>query len=597
MLYSTLTATFTFLPYAIAQGTTFSPTDAAFDYVVVGGGVAGITAAARLAEEYTVALVEAGPYYEGTVGNRTEIPGYAGTLFSDAAPIDWSQYSVPQTQLNNRVIPYPQGKCLGGGSCRNGMLYQRSTIDAFSKWATDVGDTSYEFENVLPYYEKSVNFTPPDYSKRTLSPPVKYNASAYSPSGGPLHVSYWNYYFPISKYFAKGFQKVGLTEVGSIESGSLLVPGSHTGSYAQWPATLSPAKETRDSSQTSFLTDALKRKLPITVYDKTLAKKILFDANKNAIGVNVTSGKKAFTLTAKKEVIIAAGAFRSPQILMVSGIGPEATLKSLKIPVLSNLQGVGQNMWDQPWLGASYRVNVTSDSHLFTDPAVFEAATEEYKKNQTGPLTVFSGNYLAWEKLPAAYRKNFSASASAELDAYPADWPDVQYVVDAFPTFPVNDSADYTSVFVQLEKTSSRGNVTINSTDTSVNPVMSMNWLLTQTDQELAVQSLKRAREIAQSFGIIKGPEVFPGDNVQTDAQLLEYIKESLTTIYHPSCTCAMGKKGDPNAVVDSHGKVFGVNRLRITDISAFPFLVPGQPMSTVYMLAEKMVDGIKKGL
>lgn len=216
--------------------------------------------------------------------------------------------------------------------CRSCMAYpqKRSTVNAFAKWATQVGDSSYNFQSVLPYYEKSVQFTPPDYSKRTLSPSVKYDPSAFSPQGGPLHVSFWNYYFPVSKYFAKAYQKLGLTEVGTIQSGSLLTQGSNAGSYAQWPATVQPAKEIRDSSESSFLQSALRRKLPVTVYDRTLAKRILFDANKNAIGVNVSTSGTTYTLSAKKEVLVAAGAVSSSSI---KGVG--ALLQSVNLTLSS----------------------------------------------------------------------------------------------------------------------------------------------------------------------------------------------------------------------------------------------------------------------
>lgn len=167
----------------------------------------------------------------------------------------------------------------------------------------------------------------------------------------------------------------------------------------------------------------------------------------------------------------------------------------------------------------------------------------------------------------------------------------------AAPAVSVNDTDDYITIFMTLQKTTSRGNVTINSTDTADNPVVNLNWLLTDTDQQLAVQGLKRAREIAQAFGIVVRPEFLPGEQVRTDAEILEYIRDTVATIHHASCTCAMGKKGNPNAVVDSHGKVFGVNRLRVIDISAWPLLLPGQPMSGVYMLAEKVVDDIKNGV
>lgn len=181
-------------------------------------------------------------------------------------------------------------------------LEDRSTIDSYARWANMVGDESFEFKNILPYYQRSVIFTSPNYAKRPPgSPKVKYDFSAYSPLGGPLHVSYWNDYFPVFKYFEKGFQAVGLHEIDSIESGSLV------GEYAQWPATLEPTSETRDSSETSFLQKAIAKSI-LQVYQSTLAKKILFDDHKNAVEVDVVTAEIPYIFSAIKEVILAAGA-------------------------------------------------------------------------------------------------------------------------------------------------------------------------------------------------------------------------------------------------------------------------------------------------
>ncbi|MCJ1381062.1 hypothetical protein MMC17_004171 [Xylographa soralifera] len=547
--------------------------NATFDYVIVGGGLAGLTVAKRLAEtpDITVAVIEAGSFYEIDNGNFSQIPAYDG-YFTESPPstaqplIDWGIVTLPQTQLAGQEIDYPQGKCLGGSSARNYMVFQRGTIGAYQQWADTVDDQSYTFENLLPYFQKSVDFTPPDYVKRGANTSVSYDPAAFSREGGPLQVSYSNHYHLLSNGFKNAFTNLGFQMLAGANSGVLL-------GFTELTCTVDQKTATRSSSESSFLQEAIQTST-LQVYQQTLAQQILFDANNTATG------------------------FHSPQLLMVSGIGPAATLESLGIPVISDLQGVGQNMQDQPFYAATYAVNITTNSAL-NNPAYSLFATSDYLTNQTGPLANGGTNLAAWEKLPAPLRSQLSPGTQAFLSTYPTDWPDVQIIPFASPFafVPATDTNNYIALSLAIDTTSSRGNVTINSTSTMVNPLISPNLLLSTTDQEIAVAGFKRIRQIANASGIISGPEYFPGPQVQTDAQILEYLKQAVTPLYHASCACAMGKQGNPQAVVDSHARVFGVSRLRVVDVSAFPLLPPGQPQASVYMLAEKIADDILSGM
>lgn len=211
-------------------------------------------------------------------------------------------------------------------------------------------------------------------------------------------------------------------------------------------------------------------------------------------------------------------------------------------------------------------------------------------------LTNTGSEFLGWEKIPASLRANFSEATSKALAEFPVDWPEIElifldayagYQIDFLTGAPLNDKM-YASVSAGLTAPLSRGNVTINSTDTSDNPVVNLNLLSDPRDQEVAVQAFKRAREIFATKAmkpIVIGEEAFPGTNVTTDEEILDLIKQSALTIYHASATNAMGKRSDPNAVVDSQAKVIGVDGLRVVDISAFPFLPPGHPQATVCKL------------
>lgn len=207
-----------------------------------------------------------------------------------------------------------------------------------------------------------------------------------------------------------------------------------------------------------------------------------------------------------------------------------------------------------------------------------------------------------WEKLPKASRQVLSSQALLDLARFPADWPELELLTVAAANAPTNDSANYVSFRVAIVAPMSRGNVTISSANTNDLPVISPNWLTAATDQEVAVQAFKRARKLAQASGITIGLEFDPGEAVQTDEQILEWMKDTTGTIHHASSTCntpknfrlecsvrqtdaslgAMGKNGDPGAVVDMNGVVFGVSGLRVVDVSAFPFTPPGHTQSTV---------------
>ncbi|KAL8945210.1 MAG: hypothetical protein Q9211_000260 [Gyalolechia sp. 1 TL-2023] len=555
---------------------------------VIGGGTAGLTVAQRLAENplVSVAVVEGGSFYEIDNGNYSQIPAY-DVQFSSPDPasiqplVDWGIVTSPQTQLQNRKIHYTQGKCLGGSSGRNYLAYQRGTRGSYQKWATQVGDQNYTFEKLLPYFRKSPSFTAPDYAKRGPGSSVTYSQDAFSTTGGPLQVSYTNFYQPFSAYIKEAFQALGLRIIPGMNSGSLL-------GFSEFTLTIDPRAGTRSSSETSFLREAIANST-LQVYQKTVAKRIIFDNGKRAQAVLVDTAGVSYELLARKEVILSAGVFRSPQMLMVSGVGPISTLRKFNVPVVSALAGVGQGMQDQPYYTLAFRVNVSTNSQLLADPTFAAQATEDFLASQTGPLSSPGGNWVGWEKIPRPLRDALSNATISDLSTFPSDWPEIELLPIAGFAAPATDSANYATVSIAILAATSRGNVTIASTDTNVNPVVSTNWLLTKTDQELAVAAFKRARQLAAATGVIVGPEVLPGVQVQTDEQILEFIRGTVGPIHHASATCAMGKREDPNAVIDPNGKVYGVKGLRVVDASAFPLLPPGHPQASVCMAFDQI--------
>ncbi|KAM3072431.1 hypothetical protein ACMFMG_009232 [Clarireedia jacksonii] len=573
--------------------------NASFDYVVIGGGTAGLTIATRLAQSgrFSVAVIEAGGFPETDSGNITSVPGnaayYVGADPAERNPlIDWEIRTQAQPGLDNRRILYTQGKTLGGGSTRNYMLYHRATIGAYQKWADAVGDQSYTFKNLLPYFQKSINFTGPNNDIRARNATPKYNTSAFSPTGGPVKVTYPNWANALASWYTKALAELGLGEVPDLNSGNLL-------GYQYVQTTIDRDTQTRSSSETSFGRLALSTTTNLNIYKSTLAKRILFNANKTATGVVVNSGGVEYTISANREIILSAGSLRSPQLLMVSGVGPAATLAKYNIPLVANRPGVGQNMWDHCLFGVSRVVNILTHSKL-SDPVFAAQQTALYLKNRTGLSTSTGADILGFEKLPTTLRSNLSQTTRDGLSTFPTDWPEIELLfLDAysglqrdFLTGAPQDGKMYGSASAALTAPFSRGNVTISSADTADNPLVSPNYLLDPRDQEVAVAAFKRVRQIYATNAmkpIVIGTESFPGANITTDAQILEGIRQSTLTVYHTASTNAMGKTTDVNAVVDSKAKVIGVNNLRVVDASAFPFLPPGHPQSTVYAFAEKI--------
>jgi choline dehydrogenase len=263
------------------------------------------------------------------------------------------------------------------------MVYKRSSCEAYQRWADEVGDSNYTFEALSPYFEKSTTFTAPDISKRGVNATPQYDLSTLG-TRGPVDITFSNYAQPVSTWVQKGMAAVGILPINGFTSGQLI--GS------SWPiGTINHTYGTRESSETAYLEPALS--LPnLIVYPSTLAKKILFDKT-TASGVVVSTGGYQYTLTARKEVIVSGGTFQSPQLLMVSGVGPRATLEQHNIPVVANLPGVGQNMWDHILFGPSYRVKVQTASALGMGDNFF-VANAKFVEEQTGPLASPGGDFL-----------------------------------------------------------------------------------------------------------------------------------------------------------------------------------------------------------
>ncbi|KAH8657405.1 hypothetical protein BGZ60DRAFT_493556 [Tricladium varicosporioides] len=581
------------------------PGNATYDYVVVGGGTAGLAIASRLAETASVAVIEAGGVYEVENGNQSVVPWYSlimGVLsVSESYPrqplVDWDLVSVPQTQAGNRRIHYARGKTLGGCSAINTMGYHRPTVGTFQRWADLIGDQSYTWPNVLKYFKKSVQLTPPNLQKRNVkNATVFFDPTVFDNSlGGPVQVSWGNWVDITGTWLSLAMQSIGLP-ISPLSFSSGVLSG-----FSGWVTSeINPDDATRSSS-TAYLRQAIDKGSNLNVYVHTQATRILFNEEtpKKATGVSVSTQGFKYTISAKKEVIISAGVFHSPQLLMVSGIGPPSLLTSLKIPIISPLPGVGQNLQDQIFFDVLSGVSTPSTGSIVFDPSQSEKILKQYLSDASGPYSS-AGGFIAFEKIPPSYR-NFSTRTTSLLASLPGDSPEIEYIVLAFPNTPgTNDNATTVgAVSATIQSPFSRGSVTISSAEMSDPPIIDMAWLSDAADGELLIAAVKRCRQVLASASIQSirvGPEISPGEHVQSDADILKWLRENVVPVWHPSSTCKMGKGSDGMAVVDSRGRVRGVRGLRVVDLSVVPEALPGHPSASVYMLAEKIGDDIRSG-
>lgn len=469
------------------------------------------------------------------------------------------------------------------------MVYHRPDKGSMRSWAKAVGDESYTFDNMLPYYQRSVKFTPPKAPPRAANATPSYDISAFDPNAGPVRISYPNYASPITSWL-----QGALGELGVPESPDSFVSGQLVGAtYVH--STLDPDKQKRESSETSYWKET-KFRPNVRMYQLVMAKKILFDANKRATGVLLATGA---TISARKEVILAAGVFQSPQLLMVSGVGPAETLARFNIPIVADRPGVGQNLTDHVFVAPSYRVGVDTFNKI-TDNilGMVKQFLWDYTIKKQGPLTNPLAEFIGWDHFP---RDGMPSDVAAAFDQLPPEQPHFEYItapgyVGAFTNLfaqQPKDGYQYSSMLGSLGAPFSRGVVTIESADTRDLPLIDMNWMTHPADQWAGIQMFKRMRALYATNAmkpILADPvEYSPGPSVQTDEQILEYIQKTHMTMWHAACTCRMGKRDDPTAVVDSSARVIGVDGLRVVDASAFALLPPGHPQSTIYALAEKI--------
>jgi choline dehydrogenase-like flavoprotein len=541
-----------------------------FDYVVVGAGTGGCVVASRLAEDpgVRVALIEAGPDHTHPF---IHIPATVGAAIW-TSKLNWRFMTSPQPHLNNRPIPVPRGHVVGGSGSINGMVYFRGQPRDFDEWAA-AGNPGWSYREVLPYFLRSENNE-------------NFPGSPWHAQGGPMNVKFVPKPNPMSSAFLSSMDLLGYKPNSDFN-------GPDPEGYGPRQGTIRNGR--RVSTATAYLEAARKRPNFTLITDMRVARVVIENGRATGVDVlpdpgtgsgvgsapSVAAGGEltgARRLVARREVVVCGGAVQTPQILMLSGIGDGAVLKSHGIEVKHHLPGVGANYHDH--LAAALILETSNTESygisLRTLPRGV-ANLIEYALFRTGPLA------------SNVFECNAFVRTQPDLDR-----PDIQVVFQAARrnknTFPFPLGHGYAVSIVGLYP-KSRGYIRLASADPLAYPIIDANLLSDPADVTPLLRGLQLARRIVASapFARYEGVEVQPGPAVQTEEGLVDYIRRGASTVHHPCGSCRMGP--DPNAVVDSQLRVHGIESLRIADASVFPHIVGGNTNAPVVMIAEKCVD------
>ena len=526
-----------------------------FDYIVVGGGSGGCVLAARLSEDpsVAVALVEAGPADRNVL---IHVP--AGlALIAQTQAAHWTFSPVPQKGLNGRLGYQPRGKTLGGSSSINGMLYVRGHRTDYDHWA-ELGNSGWSYDDVLPIFKRSEN--------------NEEFHNEYHGQGGVLNVTYPRFDSPLSKMYLDAVAQCGIAPNpdynGAVQEGSFLYQ-------------VTQINGERCSAAKAYLTPHLNRP-NLKVITHAVSSRIEFDGRR-ATGVAITRGNQPTTVRARREVVVSAGAFGSPQLLQLSGIGDADELHRHGMASVHHLPGVGKNLQDHiDYVESWFVPNDTATFGLsFSGTARMLSAVQEWRKKRTGMIT-------------STY-----ASAGAFLRSCPkVPAPDLQLtlilaIVDNHGR-KVHAGHGIAS-HVDVLRPYSRGTVTLQSQDPRVGPLIDPGFLSDERDFELLLKGARLQRRIMESSALdaVRGKPLHPVPI--DDVKALEHdIRNRADTQYHPVGTCKMGPDSDPMAVLDAQLRVRGVQNLRVADASIMPTIVGGNTNAPSIMIGEKCADMIR---
>ena len=530
-------------------------TDGSFDYVIVGAGTAGCVLAGRLAEDPAtrICVLEAGG------SDRTAListPALVAAAIGTAR-LNWRFETVPQSHLKGRRIAQPRGKVVGGSGSINGMVYSRGNPRDYEDWAA-AGATGWNYASVLPYFTRSEN---------NQERPV----SVYHGRGGPMNVQ-----TPARPNRLNGAFIAATESLGFPRASDLTGPDSEGVGLRQ--GTIRGGK--RETTAREFLRPALRRG-NVTLCTEARAQKIIVESGR-AVAVIYEQAGQRHEVRATREVILSAGSLQSPQLLLLSGIGPAAELQALGISPVHELRGVGRNFHDHLACPVLMR-SQDSTSYGVSARALPRGVCNvlEYLLLRSGPLA-----------------SNVFESVAFLKTAPGLDRPDVQFVFQPAarprPSFPLPVGHGYAISPVSLYP-KSRGRVSLSGPDANAAPLIDPALLAVDEDIQPLVRAIRLARRIlaAPNFARYRATEVAPGAGVQSEAEIADFIRSTAYTVHHQVGTCRMGSGID--AVVDPQLRAHGLLGLRVVDASVIPTIVGGNTNAVVVMIAERAADLIRQ--
>lgn len=516
------------------------------DYIIVGAGSAGCTLANRLsADGAKVVLLEAGPKDWHPM---IHIPAGVLKLLYNSS-VNWMYATDPEPGTGNRAIHWPRGRVLGGSSSINGMLFVRGNASDYDSWA-QMGCTGWSYADCLPHFKSMESYAPGDDAHRGKS--------------GPLKIEDYRTVLPLTHRFVEAAQQAGFPFTPDLSGAQQEGVG-----YSQ----MSRNGRFRGSTAQTFLAEA-KSRPNLKIETNAVASRLIFDG-KRCIGVRFDQNGTHRQLNAAREVIVSGGTINSPHLLHVSGIGPAEHLRSVGIEVVHDLPGVGSNLSDHYAARVSYRVKDLVSINEYSRGLRLAGEVGKWLLRGNGALTFGVSSAQVF-----CHSRDGLASPDIQLLFSPASYDEAK-----FGTLEKKPGA---TIAVSIARPESRGTIMATSPFSTDRPSIKPNYLSATTDIGVVLAGVGHARRIFASDAMAKHTvhEVAPGDDIEGDDALLDYIRNNGTTLYHPVGTCKMGI--DPMAVVDPRLRVNGVNGLRVIDASIMPAVTTGNTNAPTIMIAEK---------